>query len=133
MLSKFRERSPVAIEKELSVTPRLRSANLKQLTTSRGIIFVNIPVILIERMLKNAYLSNKTYSLIEFALMAYEQFLVIKCQILFKHMKYILFVNTFLITCLNEYKLIPLHTVKYFKVLQWVTNNSIKHPSFVYT
>ena len=38
-----------------------------------------------------------------------------------------------LITFLNEPKLILLHTVKWFQVLQCITKNSIKHTSFVYT
>ena len=37
-----------------------------------------------------------------------------------------------LIMFLNEPKLTLLHTVKWFKVLLYVTNNSIKHHSFVY-
>ena len=38
-----------------------------------------------------------------------------------------------LIMFLNEAKLILLHTVKWFQVLLCITNNSIKHQSFVYT
>ena len=34
---------------------------------------------------------------------------------------------------LNEPKLILLHTIKWFQVLLCITNNSIKHQSFVYT
>ena len=36
-----------------------------------------------------------------------------------------------LITFLNEPKLIPLHTVKCFLVLLYITDNSLKHLSFV--
>ena len=50
--------------------------------------------------------------------------LYIKCMIC----KHIL-----LITFLNEPKLILLQTVKWFQVLLCITNNSIKHQSFVYT
>ena len=42
--------------------------------------------------------------------------------------KYIL-----LITFLKESRLILLNTVKGFQVLPWITNNSIKHQSFVYS
>ena len=38
-----------------------------------------------------------------------------------------------LITFLNAPKFILLHTVKWFQVLQFITNNSIIHQSFVYT
>ena len=38
-----------------------------------------------------------------------------------------------LIMFLNEPKLILLHTVKWFQVLLCITNNSIKHQSFIYT
>ena len=38
-----------------------------------------------------------------------------------------------LIMFLNEPKLILLHTVKWFQVLLFITNNSIKHHSFIYT
>ena len=38
-----------------------------------------------------------------------------------------------LISFLNEPKLILLHTVKWFQVLLYIANNSIKHRSFVYT
>ena len=38
-----------------------------------------------------------------------------------------------LIMFLNEPKLILLHTVKQFQVLLTITNNFIKHQSFVYT
>ena len=38
-----------------------------------------------------------------------------------------------LITFLNVPKLIILHTVKWFQVLLYMTNNSIKYQSFVYT
>ena len=38
-----------------------------------------------------------------------------------------------LITFLNEPMLILLHTVKWFQVLLCITNNAIKHQSFVYT
>ena len=42
--------------------------------------------------------------------------------------KHILF-----ITFLNEPKIILLQTVKWFQLLLCITNNSIKHQSFVYT
>ena len=38
-----------------------------------------------------------------------------------------------LIMFLNEPKHILLHTVKWFQVLLFITNNSIKHQSFIYT
>ncbi len=41
--------------------------------------------------------------------------------------------NILLITFLNEPKLLFLHTIKWFHVLQCITNNSTKHQSFVYT
>ena len=44
-----------------------------------------------------------------------------------------IFKHILLITFLNEPKLILLHTVKGFQVLLCITNNSIKHLSFVYT
>ena len=37
-----------------------------------------------------------------------------------------------LLTFLNKRKLILLHIVKWFQVLLCITNNSIKHQSFVY-
>ena len=46
---------------------------------------------------------------------------------------YIICKAILLITFLNESKLILLHAVKWFQVLLCVTNNSIKHQSFVYT
>ena len=39
----------------------------------------------------------------------------------------------YILTFLNEPKLFLLHTVKWFQVLLYIANNSIKHQSFVYT
>ena len=45
---------------------------------------------------------------------------------------YITCKHILLITFVNEPKLILLHTVKWFQVLLCMSNNSIKHQSFVY-
>ena len=62
------------------------------------------------------------------------------CQDLFNiarnilvYIKYIWLVNLLLITFLNEPKFIILLTIKWFQVLLCITNNLIKHQSFVYT
>ena len=52
---------------------------------------------------------------------------------LYIYIKYIWFVNILLIRFLKEPRLIHLHAVKWFQVLLWITNNSIKPQSFVYT
>ena len=46
---------------------------------------------------------------------------------------YIICKHILKVTFLNEPKLILLHTVKWFQVLLCITNNLIKHQSFVYT
>ena len=46
---------------------------------------------------------------------------------------YRIYKHILLTTFLNESKLILLCTVKWFQVLQCITNNSIKHQSFIYT
>ena len=77
----------------------------------------------------------RTFSFVWFGFMAYQSLLVISCQILFIQIyeiymicKYIL-----LIAFLNELKLNLLLSVKWFQVLLYITNNSIKHQSFVCT
>ena len=58
-----------------------------------------------------------------------------KYQILFIHVYqiYNIYKHIFSITSLNEPKLIVLLTVKRFQVLLYITNNSIRYRSFVYT
>ena len=70
-----------------------------------------------------------------FFFLAHQPLWVISYQILFIHIYYIYKIckHILLITLLNEPKLIYLHTVKWFQVLLCITNNSIKHQSFVYT
>ena len=46
---------------------------------------------------------------------------------------YIICKHILLMTSLNESKLILLHTIKWFQVFLYITKNSAKHQSFVYT
>ena len=49
------------------------------------------------------------------------------------YIEYMIFKQILLVTFLNEPKLILFHIVKWFQVLLCMTNNSIKHLTFVYT